>query len=145
MNAKTKKQHNQRVRARKNYKSPKRKSRKDILLAVLGTFLALFLGLALFHATCVEKTKMSAIITVEDITKIQNAKSNTYYVKGNPLVIKSPALYRIKAKSETGEELVFETSSDGYSYYYKFEIEYNLVTIFGKSKIEDAEIVDCLR
>ena len=86
---------------------------------------------------------MSTVITVQNIIKVSEDGSNTYYRYGRgtrTFELKYPAVYKIKAISETGEQIIFETTEpEQYCYNGKVAVKYTCYKIFNKTSIKSVE------
>ena len=111
---------------------------------ILISFLSLVSVLILFRIFFVKKIEMSTVITVQNIIKVSEGGSNTYYRYGRrgtrTFELKYPAVYKIKAISEAGEQIIFETTEpEQYCYNGKFAIKYTCYKIFNKTSIKSVE------
>ena len=137
------KKHRQRVKKRRFIGVSKPKKNKHIKY-ILISFLSLVSVLILFRIFFVKKIEMSTVITVQNIIKVSEGGSNTYYRYGrgkHTFELKYPAVYKIKAISETGEQIIFETTEPNqYWYNGKFAIKYtSYKKIFNKTSIKSVE------
>ena len=86
---------------------------------------------------------MSTVITVQNIIKVSEGGSNTYYRYGrgtHTFELKYPAVYKIKAISETGEQIIFETTEpEQYWYNGQAAIKYTCYKFFNKTLSKSVE------
>ena len=142
-NMSSKRKHRKRVKERRCISVSKPKKNKHIKY-ILISFFTLTSVLILFRIFFVKKIEMSTVISVKDITIVSEGGRNTYYrySKRGPHIfeLKYPAVYKIKAISETGEHIIFETTEPNqYWYNGKFAIKYTSYKIFNKTSIKTVE------
>ena len=136
----SKNSHKYRVKQR-NHTVPEKTKKNYFRKIFICILCVLFLYIS-FNIFFVSKETVESCIQVKDIQLISNGGTNTYlqYGKRNSrwIDIDYPAIYKITAETDTGEIICFEYTGDAYnafSYKAKHTVEYEVRTIFKKTKI----------